>query len=74
MLEIYVSFIFTYRMKERKKQKLARIETQLDDHNNSIDDTQEQEEATKQTLADETITKLSQLEKTYEERKKVKKT
>lgn len=60
-----------YRMKERKRQKLARRETQVDYEYGSADDTQE--ETTKQTSTDETTTKLSKLEKVYEEKKKVKK-
>lgn len=53
------------RMKQRKRQKLTRIETQLD-YDASVDDTQGD-----QTSTDETITKLNQLEKLYEEKKKV---
>lgn len=53
-------------MKERKKQKLAKM---LDNDYGSAEDVQE---TTKDTSTDETITKLSQLEKTYEEKKKVK--
>jgi len=56
-------------MKERKRQKLARRETQVDYEYGSADDIQE--ETTKQT-SDETTTKLSHLEKVYEEKKKVK--
>ena len=51
-------------MKERKRQKLARMETELDYSENT-------QEETNQTSADETITKLSELEKVYEEKKKV---
>lgn len=57
-------------MKERKRKKLSRIETQLD--YSSADDTQE--ETLNQTSADDTATKLSQLEELYEEKKKVKNT
>ena len=53
------------RMKQRKRQKLTRMETQLD-YDASVDDTQGD-----QTSTDETITKLDQLEKFYEEKKKV---
>lgn len=49
-----------HRMKERKRQKLARME-------GSVDEIQETT-----AFADETITKLSELEKLYEEKKKVK--
>ena len=56
-------------MKERKRQKLARMETELD-YGGSIDNTQGE---TSQTSADETITKLSELERVYEEKKKVRK-
>lgn len=52
-------------MKQRKRQKLTRMETQLD-YDASVDDTQGD-----QTSTDETITKLDQLEKFYEEKKKV---
>lgn len=54
-------------MKERKRQKLARMETELD-YSGYIDNTHEE---TSQASADETITKLSELEKVYEEKKKV---
>ena len=54
-------------MKERKRKKLARMETELD-YDGYIDNTQEE---TSQASADETITKLSELEKVYEEKKKV---
>ena len=57
-------------MKERKRKKLSRIETQLD--YSSADDTQE--ETLNQISADDTATKLSQLEQLYEEKKKVKNT
>ena len=57
-------------MKERKRKKLSRIETQLD--YSSADDTQE--ETLNQTSANDTATKLSQLEELYEEKKKVKNT
>lgn len=57
-------------MKERKRKKLSRIETQLD--YSSADDTQE--ETLNQTSPDDTATKLSQLEQLYEEKKKVKNT
>ena len=54
-------------MKERKRQKLARMETELD-YNGYTDNPQED---TSQPSADETITKLSELEKVYEDKKKV---
>ena len=57
-------------MKERKRKKLSRMETQLD--YSSADDTQE--ETLNQTSADDTATKLTQLEELYEEKKKVKNT
>ena len=53
-------------MKARRKQKLARMETQMD--YNSADEAQDSD---KMLSKDETITKLSQLEKLYEEKKKV---
>lgn len=53
-------------MKERKRKKLARRETQL---YHSVDDTQE---TAKETSSDETTAKLFQLEKVYQEKKKVK--
>lgn len=56
----------TLRMKARRKQKLARMETQMD--YNSADEAQDSD---KMLSKDETITKLSQLEKLYEEKKKV---
>jgi len=56
------------RMKERRKQKLARMETQIDYEYGSADEAQEAE---KIHSKHETITKLSQLEKLYEEKKKV---
>lgn len=46
------------------------METQLD-YNGSVEDARE--ETANQSSTDETITKLSQLEKVYEEKKKVKK-
>ena len=55
-------------MKERRRQKLAKMETQLDYEYGSADEAQETE---KISSRDETITKLSQLEKLYEEKKKV---
>ena len=54
-------------MKERKRQKVARMESELD-YNGFVENPQE---TTNETSADETITKLSQLEKVYEEKKKV---
>ena len=58
-----------YRMKERKRQRLARMESDLE--YGSVDNTQEE---TNQTSADETIARLSELEKVYEEKKKVRAT
>lgn len=55
-------------MKERRKQKLARMETQIDYEYGSADEAQEAE---KFPSKHETISKLSQLEKLYEEKKKV---
>ena len=57
----------TSRMKERRKQKLARMETQIDYEYGSADEAQAEKFPSKH----ETITKLSQLEKLYEEKKKV---
>ena len=54
-------------MKKRKRQKLARMETELD-YDGFVENPQE---TTYETSTDETITKLSQLERIYEEKKKV---
>lgn len=59
-------------MKERKRKKSSRLEQPQSDYNSSADDVQE--ETPHQTSADDTITKLSQLEKLYEEKQKVKNT